>query len=73
MAITFTTTDLDNLKAALLTGAQEVTIGDRKIVYRSQAQLLQAIKMVQTFLDGAATEDAQPSLIQATFKKGVSS
>lgn len=70
MAVTFTQTDLDNLKEALLTGAEEVVIGDRKIRYRSQTHLLQLIKMAQEYIDGAATSSTSTSLIQAKFSKG---
>jgi hypothetical protein len=70
MAITFTQTDLDNLKEALLTGAEEVVIGDRKIRYRSQSHLLQLIKMAQESIEGVATSTTSTSLIQATYNKG---
>jgi collagenase-like PrtC family protease len=70
--IVFTQTDLDNLKEALLTGADEVVIGDRKIRYRSQQHLLQLIKMAQDSINGAIDSNTgmTSSLIQATFKKG---
>lgn len=73
-SITYTQTDLDNLKEALLTGAEEVVIGDRKIRYRGQQHLLQLIKMVQDSINGAisSTTGTAPNLIQATFKKGQS-
>lgn len=70
MAVTFTQTDLDNLKEALLTGAEEVVIGDRKIRYRSQTHLLQLIKMAQEYIDGATMSSTSTSLIQAKFSKG---
>lgn len=73
-SITYTQTDLDNLKEALLTGAEEVVIGDREIRYRGQQHLLQLIKMVQDSINGAisSTTGTTPNLIQATFKKGQS-
>lgn len=71
MAIVYTTTDLDNLKVALLTGAQEVQIGERKIKYRSQAELLQMIKIVTAYIDGESTSTTS-NLIQATYTKGES-
>lgn len=71
MSMTFTTTDLNNLQEALLTGAQEVQIGDRKIRYRSQAEILQTIRMVEEYLSGSES-DSSPKVIQATFNKGQS-
>jgi hypothetical protein len=68
MAITFTSADLDALKEALLSGATEVSIGDRRIRYKSQAEIIQAIKMVQAALDGVPSEST--TQIAATFSKG---
>jgi len=68
MAIVYTQADLDNLKDALLTGATEVRIGDRIIVYRSQAEILQLIKLVQSQLSSSTSSSA--SLVQAKYKKG---
>jgi hypothetical protein len=70
MAITYTQADLDNLKEALLTGAEEVHIGDRRLRYRSQAELIKLIQVVQAQVDGIKKLDTSPNLIQATFKKG---
>jgi hypothetical protein len=72
LAITFTQSDLDALKEALLTGALEVQIGERRIRYRSQAEILQVIKAIQTYLDGEDTSEVKPNRIQATFSKGES-
>ena len=72
MAVTYTQADLDALKEALVTGASEVQIGDRKIRYRSQVEILQAMKIVQTFLAAEPTTTASTSLIQSTYKKGES-
>lgn len=66
--ITFTQADLDNLKAALVSGASEVQIGDRKVKYKSQKEILEAIRIVQQSL-----EDASPSsvnVIPTGFSKG---
>ena len=70
MAITYTQADLDSLNEALLTGAEEVVIGERKIKYRSKADLLSLIKMIQEKLDDVANSSKSTSLVQATFKKG---
>ncbi len=70
MAIVYTQTDLDNLKEALLTGADEVTIGDRRIRYRSQAQLMSLIKTVKEYLEGSTDLTIQAKTIQATYSKG---
>jgi collagenase-like PrtC family protease len=70
MAIIYTQTDLDNLKEALLTGADEVRIGDRHLRYRNQGELIKLIQVVQAAVDGIKKLDTSPNLIQATFKKG---
>lgn len=73
MGLTFTQSDLDALKAALLTGATEVQIGDRLVKYRSQKELLAAIKMVTSYLDGVpSTADGNPDIIRPTYSKGES-
>lgn len=68
MAITYTEADLAAAKAALLTGAGEVQIGDRRIKYRTQAELLQLINLIQTAISGSGGEN--PNTIQASFSKG---
>lgn len=69
--MTFTSSDLDNLKAALLSGALEVTIGDRTVKYRSQADLIKAIKIVEAYLNGVPTSaDDNPSVIKGSYKRG---
>lgn len=72
MAITFTQQDLDNLKEALLTGAEEVQIGDRRIKYRSQQHLEKLIQMVEASLSNSATSSSSSKVIQAKFSKGQS-
>ncbi len=73
MSLTFTQSDLDNLKAALVSGASKVQIGDRTVEYRSQKDLINTIKMVQDYLDGVSTDvDDNPNVIRATYKKGES-
>ena len=64
----FTTEDLANLKAALVSGALIVRIGDREVRYRDQKELIQAIRMVQQELNGVPSDTS--STIQATFSKG---
>lgn len=73
MALVFTQADLDNLKAALVSGTSRVQIGDRVIEYRSQKDLLAAIQMVQNYLDGVSTDvDDNPNIIRPTFSRGES-
>lgn len=70
MALTFTQSDLDALKAAYLTGALEVQMGDRRIKYRSQAELLSAIQLIQSYLDGISDDvDDNPNTIQAGYAR----
>jgi hypothetical protein len=73
VAVVFTQADLDNLKAALVSGAMEVTIGDRTIKYRTQKDLLAAIEMVSQYLDGVSDDvDDLPDIIRPTFSRGES-
>ena len=70
MALTFTTADLDALKAAFLTGALSVSIGDRTVTYRSQRELLAAIQMVQDVLNGISSDvENNPGTIQAGYAR----
>ncbi len=72
MAIVYTQDDLDAVLEALKTGAEEVQIGDRKIKYRSQADLLKLIASIQQQLEGTATSTTSTTLIQGTYRKGYS-
>jgi hypothetical protein len=68
--VTFTQQDLETLKEALLTGAEEVQIGDRKIKYRGQDQILAAMKMVQDYLSGVTSDiSSNPSVVQAGYSR----
>ncbi len=68
MALVFTQTDLDNLKAALVSGATKVKVGDREVEYRKQSDLLAAIQMVQSYLEGVSDDvDDNPNVINATY------
>jgi hypothetical protein len=70
MALTFTQDDVDALKAAFVTGALEVQIGDRKVTYRSQKDLLAALKMVEEAVNGGSTDvDDNPNVIQASYSR----
>ncbi len=70
MTLGFTSADLANLKAALVSGARKVQIGDRIVEYRSQADLMAAIEMVQAELEGASAEiDDNPSIVRATYSR----
>lgn len=73
MPVTFTQDDLDALVSALKTGASKVQIGDRVVEYRSQKDLIAAIKMVQSYIDGVSTTaDGSPDIIRPTYSKGES-
>ncbi len=67
--IGFTTQDLANLKAALVSGALIVRIGDREVRYRDQKDLIQAMRMVQQELNGVPADSG--SRVQATYSKGL--
>lgn len=64
----FTQDDLIALKAALLMPEAEVTIGDRRVKFKTQKEILQMIQIVQEALDGVPTES--PNQIAASFSKG---
>ncbi len=71
MSIGFTSADLANLKAALVSGALEVQIGDRRVKYHSLADILAIIQMVQAELEGVSTDvDDNASVVKATFSRG---
>jgi hypothetical protein len=68
-AIGFTTADLANAKAALASGALRVQLGDRLVIYRSQKEILELIRVIQTELNGANVT-ATAAVSQASFSKG---
>lgn len=68
MAMTFTASDLDNLKAALLSGVLRVRIGDRDVQYRSLDELERTIKKVEAYLAGSSA--ANTKNIKASYSKG---
>lgn len=73
MALTFTQADLDRLKEAYLTGAKEVQVGDRKIVYDSPKDLLAKIQQIESYLSGSPSDvDDLPNIIRPTFSRGES-
>jgi hypothetical protein len=70
VALTFTQADLDALKEAFVTGALEVQIGDRRVRYRSQSELLAALRMVEEAVSGITeTVDENPNVVQAGFAR----
>lgn len=69
MAVGYTSDDLAALKAALVSGATRVRIGEREINYRSQKEIQDLIAQIQTELSPPSTSSS-PNLIKATFSKG---
>jgi hypothetical protein len=49
----FTQTEIDALKAAIAQGALRVRFGDREVMYRSLAEMLQTLSMMQAEVAGA--------------------
>ena len=70
MALGFTQADLNNLRAALVSGAKRVQCGDRTIEYQSKKELMEIIEMVQNELNGVSESDTDPSVVRATFSRG---
>lgn len=68
--VTWTSTDLANAKAALATGALEVQIGDRRVKYRSQDELIRLIQMIESYLNGTTSTSDNPSVVKAGFSRG---
>lgn len=66
----FTLSDLNNLKAALVTGAMSVQIGDRTITYRSQSEIISLIKLIDAQLNPPAVTATSPDIVSAKFSKG---
>lgn len=63
--LSFTQADLDNLKAALISGASSVTIGDRTITFRTKQELIDLIALVKSSLEG--TNDDVSSVVVGGF------
>lgn len=70
MSLVFTETDLNNLKAALVSGALRVRIGDRDVIYRSQTEILKLIEMIQNYLQGASAQTCTANIVPVIYKKG---
>lgn len=64
----YTQSDLDTLKAALLNPEAEVQIGDRRVKFKSQKEIIQVIQIVQAELDGVPADSS--TQISVTFSKG---
>lgn len=62
----YTEDDLVALKAALVSGATLVHIGDREVRYRSQKEILEAIRMIEDQISAPADV---PDLIQASYSR----
>lgn len=69
MGLVFTQTDLDNVKAALVSGATIVKLGDRMVQYRSQDEILKLCQLIQNYLAGVTSTSDNPSMIQAGFSR----
>lgn len=71
MALTFTQDDLNRIKEAFLTGATEVTVGDRTIKYRPQKDLVSLMQVIQEAIDGVPSDvDDLPNIVRPTFSRG---
>ena len=51
----FTTTDLDNIEAAIATGELTVSVNGRTVTYRSMADLLKARDLISRTLQSNGT------------------
>jgi hypothetical protein len=68
--MTFTEADLENLKAALISGARKVQIGDRIVEYRSQNEILAAIRLIEQTIAGTSTDSETANVITSSFSRG---
>lgn len=66
--IVYTEADLVALKKALLSPNSEVTIGDQRVRFKSTAEIIKTIQIVQDYLRGIPTVSS--NVIPATFSKG---
>lgn len=48
----FTTTDRDNLKAAIARGVRKVKMGDEEVEYQSLSDMRAALRMIEAELGG---------------------
>ena len=69
MALGFTEADLAHLKAALASGATEITIDNRTTKFRTLKELEATIKMIQAELDPESIT-TNPKVVKATFSRG---
>lgn len=67
--IIYTQDDLNALKEALLTGATQVTVNGRTIIYRSKKDLMDLIKMIEDQLSGADTSDSSSTVVVGGFSR----
>ncbi len=71
--MTFTNDDLQALQTAFVSGALRVRIGDRDVIYRSQADLVAAINFISAMLQNQTDPTATPTQknnVQVSWKKG---
>jgi hypothetical protein len=66
----YTQSDLENLRAALVSGATSVTIGNRTITFRSKNDLLDLIRMVEDELADLSASEYSSVVIGGFNKKG---
>lgn len=66
----WTTTDRDNLKAAIARGEQSVSYTDRTVTYRSVGDMREALAMIEAELAAAETP-ARPRQFLGHTSKGV--
>jgi hypothetical protein len=66
----YTQSDLENLRAALVSGATSVTIGNRTITFRSKNDLLDLIRMVEDELADLSASEYSSVVIGGFSKKG---
>lgn len=61
MAETYTQSDIDELKAALLSGRRSVTFGDQTVTFASMADLEAALDRVQRVMARESSDFASPA------------
>lgn len=67
--ITYTQDDLDALKEALLTGASQVTVNGRTIIYRSKKELMELIGMIEDQLSGNTNLESSTTVVVGGFSR----
>lgn len=66
----WTQDEIDELKKAIASGAEEVQFSDRRIRFRSKQDMLDLLKLMQDEVSGASSSEAVSPFQSVGFSKG---